>query len=232
LAAGQIELLKRMDHSITRLSNMSNAMFELTSRNSSGRKPNLLRSNIGLCIQNAVGQILPMAREKGIAVQVHIEPAETYLYMDPPAIEQVLVNLLENACKFTRRNGSIEVRGFPATLRKPFREKNIDLKDTQPAYRIEVQDNGMGILPEHLSSIFEEYTSSGGGRERSGGGLGLAIYKKVVGEHQGAVGAQSDEKGTTISFVLPLHPKVVIGPFATPLCAPTVAETSSDCLGG
>jgi len=64
----------------------------------------------------------------------------------------------------------------------------------------------MGILPEHLDLIFEEYTSYSGARDRSGGGLGLAICKMLVAEHKGAIWAQSQRQGTTISFVLPLQP--------------------------
>jgi signal transduction histidine kinase len=80
-----------------------------------------------------------------------------------------------------------------------------------PAYKIEVHDNGMGILPEQLDSVFEEYTSYAGARDRSGGGLGLAICKMLIAEHQGAIWAQSDRQGTKMSFILPLRQEMVIG---------------------
>jgi signal transduction histidine kinase len=222
----QIELLERMQHSIARLSKMSGAMFELTSRHHTERKPNLIRSNIDNCVQNAADQIMPTAQDRGISVNVDLDPQDTHLYMDPAAIEQVLVNLLENACKFTRRNGSIEISGRLASWERPATAGNPNLKEIFPAYRIDVHDNGMGILPEHLDSIFEEYTSYAGARDRSGGGLGLAICRMLIREHQGAIWAQSDRQGTKISFVLPLRQEMVIGQPTGAIRAAAIAETS------
>ncbi len=199
-----------MQHSIARLSKMSGAMFELTTRHNTDRRPNLVKSNIDNCIQNAADQIMPIAQDKAINLSVDLDPPDTQLYMDPAAIEQVLVNLLENACKFTRRNGSIEITGRLTTWKRMAGDSDSSPKDAFTAYKIEVLDNGMGILPEHLDSVFEEYTSYSGARDRSGGGLGLAICKMLISEHQGAIWAESDRQGTKMSFVLPLHQKMVI----------------------
>ena len=211
LDPGQIELLERMQHSIARLSKMSGAMFELTSRHNTERRLTLVRSSIDDCVQHATDQIAPMAQDKGITVNVDLDPPDTHLYMDPAAIEQVLVNLLENSCKFTRRNGSIEITGRLASWESLVPAGGHSAKDLFPAYKIEVHDNGMGILPEQLDSVFEEYTSYAGARDRSGGGLGLAICKMLIAEHQGAIWAQSDRQGTKMSFILPLRQEMVIG---------------------
>jgi signal transduction histidine kinase len=205
----QIELLERMQYSIGRLSKMSGAMFELTSRNHTGRKLNLVRANMDQCIQNAIDQVIPMAQAKEIGITVDLDPPDTHLYMDPGAIEQVLVNLLENACKFTRRSGSIQITGRLTSWDRS--ESGDGVLDRMSAYKVEVRDDGMGILPEHLESVFEEYTSYSGARDRSGGGLGLAICKMLVSEHQGTIWAESDRLGTQMSFVLPLHQEMVIG---------------------
>jgi len=207
----QIDLLQRMQHSINRLSKMSRAMFELSVRHNSERKPNLIKTTIDNCIQNAAHQIMPSAQERGISVSLDLDPPDACLYIDPAAIEQVLVNLLENACKFTPRNGSIEVRGRLASMDRQLQGSDTEHK-TVPAYQIDIQDTGMGILPEHLDSVFEEYTSYAGARDRSGGGLGLAICKMLITEHKGTIWAQSDRQGTTISFVLPMHQEVIAYP--------------------
>jgi signal transduction histidine kinase len=208
------------------LSKMSGSMFDLTTRHNSERKPNLIRSNIDNCVQNAADQIMPMAQDKGISVNVDLDPPDTYLNMDPAAIEQVLVNLLENACKYTRRNGSIEISGRLASRDRLPAEGNPNAKDVFPGYRIDVRDNGMGILPEHLESVFEEYTSYAGARDRSGAGLGLAICKMRIREHQGAIWAESDRQGTKISFVLPLQHEMVIGQPTRATQAAAIAGTS------
>jgi signal transduction histidine kinase len=231
LDPGQIELLERMQHSIGRLSKMSGAMFELTSRHNTERRLNLMRSNIDNCVQNATDQIMPMAQDKGISVSVELDPPDTHLYLDPAAIEQVLVNLLENSCKFTRRNGSIEITGNLVSWEHLAPEGSANSKEVIPAYKIEVQDNGMGILPEHLDSVFEEYTCYAGARDRSGGGLGLAICKMLIREHHGTIWAQSDRQGTKISFVLPLQQEMVIGqPMRPAQSAAMIAATKAMSL--
>jgi signal transduction histidine kinase len=210
LDPGQIELLERMQHSIARLSKMSGAMFELTSRHNTDRRLHLVKSNIDKCVQNAADQIMPMAQEKGISVTIDLDPPDTLLYMDPAAIEQVLVNLLENACKFTRRNGSIDITGGLVSWKRMAQEEDSNPNEALAAYKIEVLDNGMGILPEQLDSIFEEYTSYSGARDRSGGGLGLAICRMLIDEHRGTIWAQSDRQETRMSFILPLRQEMVI----------------------
>jgi signal transduction histidine kinase len=218
LEQDQIDLLQRMQHSIGRLSKMSKAMFELSVHHNLERKPNLIKSNIDNCIQNAVHQIMPAAQEKGIAVTVDLDPPDTCLHMDPAAIEQVIVNLLENACKFTPRNGSIDVRGrLWSWQRQRYSSGGEPVEyGTTPAYKVELQDSGMGILPEHLDSVFEEFTSYAGARDRSGGGLGLAICKMLIAAHRGAIWAESDRQGTTMSFVLPMQPEPVLSQIPVP----------------
>lgn len=206
----QIELLERMQYSIGRLAKMSGSMFELTVRHNTERKLNLVRSNIDTCVQSAVDQIMPMAQNKEINVSVDLDPPDTHLYLDPGSIEQVLLNLLENACKFTRRNGTIQVSGRLVSWERGTPDTKHGPKEPTPAYRLEVRDNGMGILPEHLDSIFEEYTSYAGAQDRSGGGLGLAICRMLVREHQGAIWAESDRVETRMSFVLPLRQEMVL----------------------
>jgi signal transduction histidine kinase len=68
---------------------------------------------------------------------------------------------------------------------------------------MEISDNGMGVRPEHLETIFREYTSYGGGSDRSGTGLGLAICKRILAEHGGHIFAESGNQGVTFIFHLP-----------------------------
>lgn len=212
----QVDLLRRMQHSIGRLSKMSSAMFELSIHHNTETKPNVIKTNIDNCIQNAFHQIVPIAQDKGVTVTVDVDPPDTCLYADPAAIEQVLVNLLENACKFTRRGGSVEIRGRlsysseePTELPSGHHATSHNRKI--PVYLVEVQDNGMGILPERLESVFEEFTSYAGAGDRSGGGLGLAICKMLITAHKGAIWASSDHNGTTMSFTLPVQQDIVRG---------------------
>jgi signal transduction histidine kinase len=73
------------------------------------------------------------------------------------------------------------------------------------AYRIDVRDSGNMIPTEHLEHIFEEYLSYSGGRDRSGGGLGLAISRMIVNQHDGHVWAENTQSGPMFSVVLPAY---------------------------
>jgi signal transduction histidine kinase len=123
-----------------------------------------------------------------------------------------LINILDNACKFTAKAGSIEVRGYgffwerratrsTVTLASERRQRSLHEPNT---YRIDIRDSGNLIPYEHLGRIFEEYTSYSGGRDRSGGGLGLAICKMIVTQHDGHIWAENTEFGPLFSFVIPL----------------------------
>jgi len=211
LQPDQIDLLRRMQHGIGRLARGSKAMFELSIHHNTESKPNLIRTNIDTCVQNAVNLIMPIADDKGIGISVDMEPPDTHLYLDPSAIEQVLVNLLENACKFTSRGGSVEITGrtsYSDALADGWHEKPSDTSII-PVYKIDIQDSGMGILPQHLKSVFEEYTSYAGARDRSGGGLGLAICKMLIEAHKGMIWADSSPAGTKISFTLPVRQNAI-----------------------
>jgi two-component system OmpR family sensor kinase len=70
---------------------------------------------------------------------------------------------------------------------------------------VDVKDTGPGVPPEQADRIFEEYTSYAGSKDRSGGGLGLAICRLMLSRHHGRVWVDSTESGAVFSFVLPYH---------------------------
>ena len=81
-------------------------------------------------------------------------------------------------------------------------------------YRIDIRDSGSAIPQHHMERIFEEYTSYAGGRDRSCGGLGLAICRLIMTQHDGHVWAENTNSGPVFSFVLPIHrfdPTLAVG---------------------
>jgi signal transduction histidine kinase len=84
-------------------------------------------------------------------------------------------------------------------------ERRQEDQDRANSYRVDIRDSGTAIHPDHLAAIFEEYTSYSAGRDRSGGGLGLAICRSIVDQHEGRVWAENTDTGSMISFVLPLR---------------------------
>jgi len=207
----QMEAMKRMEHSSKRLSRMASAMFELSIGARVNRKPELREGDILEGIKQALHEASPLIREKQITVKLdEILPPDRPLYFESSQIEQVLINLLDNACKFTHREGAIEVRGYPYFWERRFlvrgsapRERRVEVAREANAYRVDIKDTGPGIRPDRLHHIFEEYTSYGGPQDRSGGGLGLAICRLIVSRHEGHIWAESHENGALFSFVLP-----------------------------
>ena len=213
LTESQSEVLRRMLHSTKRLSRMAAAMFQLSVGRHVKRHPELQPGDMRECLDQALHEITPFADDKAIEITADLTPPRHPLYFEAGQIEQVLINILDNACKFTPRGGSIELRGYPYfwDRRKtkssvpPAAERRRKSVQEPTAYRIDILDSGSAIPAEHLDSIFEEYTSYAGGRDRSGGGLGLAIVRMIVNQHEGHVWAKNTESGPMFSIVLPMY---------------------------
>lgn len=215
LTEEQKEVLQRMQHSTRRLSRMASAMFQLSVGRDVKNWPDLRVGDIQECMDQALHEITPFADNKGISLSVNLDMAPGALYFEPGQIEQVLINLLDNACKFTPKAGEIEVQGYPflwdrrgmREFTPPVVERRYQDSREPNAYRIDIRNSGCQIPGEHLDSIFEEYTSYAGGQDRSGGGLGLAICRMIATQHEGRVWAENTDIGPMFSFVLPVHAK-------------------------
>lgn len=212
LTADQREVLQRMHHSTRRLSRMANAMFQLSIRQRVDQRPNLQPGNIRECIEQSLHEMMPFFDEKQLNVTLNINPPPESLAFESAQLEQVLINLLDNACKFTPRTGSIEIRGYPffwerrCVITKPdSADRRMRAINAPNAFRVDISDSGPGIPHSQLDRIFEEYTSYSGCQDRSGGGLGLAICKLILSQHHGHVWAENTPSGAVFSFVLPLQ---------------------------
>jgi two-component system phosphate regulon sensor histidine kinase PhoR len=107
-------------------------------------------------------------------------------------LEQVLVNLIHNAVKFTKPGGEIAVEAESAIGGVCFA----------------VRDSGVGIPEESLSRIFERFYRVEKSRTGSGTGLGLSISKHIIEAHDGKIWAESDERhGSVFYFMLPFAKK-------------------------
>jgi len=130
---------------------------------------------------------------KNLKVIVDVSPDASTLRADETRLQEVLYNLLENAVKYSREKGQIQLqagRRGPETV-------------------LSVSDDGTGISKEDLPRIFERFyrADKARSRELGGTGLGLAIVKHIAQLHRGRVEAESElGKGTTIRVVLPTHP--------------------------
>lgn len=217
LTDNQQEVVRRMQSGSKRLSRIVSSILELGMDRALRKRPSLQKADLPKSLNQALQEIDYLAKEKNIRIDIQLEPCEEALYFDPAQLEQVFANILDNACKFTPRNGVIEIRGASYFWERrgrtdsarslPKERRFSDLK-TPNSYRVDVVDSGMPILPEHLGNIFEEYTSYSGGGDRSGGGLGLAICRSILEQHRGRIWAENTDKGPMFSIVLPIHRRV------------------------
>ncbi len=113
------------------------------------------------------------------------------LYADKEKIRQVLINLVENAIKYGKENGTVEASAY-----------NVDGKNVL----IEISDDGYGIAEEHLPRIFERFyrTDLARSRKAGGSGLGLAICKHIIEAHNQSIHVRSKlDVGSSFGFTLP-----------------------------
>src|SRR5258708_37374638 len=98
-----------MQHSITRLSRLADAMFDLSVGRNVKREPDLQTGDVEAAINQAIHDVMPHADEKKIRLTVRVAPPRQPVAFDSARIEQWLVSLLEHACKFTPKKGVIHV---------------------------------------------------------------------------------------------------------------------------
>ena len=149
-------------------------------------------------------QMEPMIRRKSLSYSVDIAKDAPSVVSDRTKLKQILLNLLSNAMKFTTRGGvSVVVRQHAMGV------------------RIDVNDTGIGIRPEHLSVIWEDFRQVDQSRTREfgGTGLGLSITRKLVQRLGGTISVESIVGvGTSFTIMLPLEAprQIVIDDDATP----------------
>jgi signal transduction histidine kinase len=154
------------------------------------REPKLEPINPRVLINDCVELIAPMANEKGVMVVADVDKDHPPVPLDPDGIHQVLMNLLSNALDAVdARKGLIRV----VSRYEP---------DTKSSV-LEVVDNGIGIAPPMMKHMFELFHSTKGNR---GTGLGLAVAKKIVDEHEGSITVKSaPNEGTSFTIRLPVY---------------------------
>jgi PAS domain S-box-containing protein len=164
--------------------------------------------DLGAMVREAVASVEGLMRERRHRLQVELPPGPLMVRGDATRLVQVLVNLLNNAARYTEPGGSIAVV--------------LDRDDGQA--RISVEDNGSGIGADALPHIFETFQQGGRDEHRAAGGLGLglSLVRRLVQMHGGRVAASSDGPGRGSRFVVTLP---VVGP------SEQVAPAQEDAAG-
>jgi signal transduction histidine kinase/DNA-binding response OmpR family regulator/ligand-binding sensor domain-containing protein len=156
-------------------------------------------------IESVCAVMKGLSAKKGITFEVEVDPELHEIETDHAKFKQILYNLLSNAVKFSRSNTIVTIRA-----------RRVD-----PNVEITVADRGIGIAPEHIGVIFDEFRQIDTATSRSygGTGLGLSLVKKFVELQRGSVSARSVlGEGSEFTFALPLRfagtaiPSPIVGP--------------------
>ena len=147
-------------------------------------------TNLSQLLHQIYNEMYSPAMIRGINFVADIPTDLTNIRIDESRIEQVVVNLLSNAFKFTPENGEV----------------SIGAKVSGDSLLVEVRDNGPGIAKENFSKIFEPYYRvENGNHQPAGLGLGLSLCRTIIEAHGGKIRVESETgKGSTFSFVIPL----------------------------
>jgi two-component system, OmpR family, phosphate regulon sensor histidine kinase PhoR len=181
--------LEQMETEVDSLSLMVSELLEL-SRIESGRVPlNMAPTPPKEIVLPAVERLRLQAERASLSLTVECPDDLPMVLADATRIQQVLVNLLHNAIKFTPTGGQVAVR----------------VSQDERAVRFVVSDSGIGIAAEDLPRIFERFYKADRSRASSGTGLGLAIARHLVEAHGGRIWAESKVgEGSSFYFTIPV----------------------------
>jgi two-component system phosphate regulon sensor histidine kinase PhoR len=205
------QFLETMLKETERLSALLDDLLELARIESGKRELRKVNLNARELIETVLRKLRPHAERKQLTVTVDV-PADLTLRADPDAMQQILVNLLDNAIKYTSNSGSVRVKG-ERRGRKRKEGDNVGsfplLSPPAPSFPfivLSVSDTGVGIPREHLTRIFERFyrVDKARSRELGGTGLGLSIVKHLVESQGGKVTVESElGKGSVFTVTLP-----------------------------
>lgn len=203
---GMASVLKEMTHdtkklhmlncivdSSRRLMKTLNAILEFAQVEANVVTKNFKDINIVRVAENIISDANEKIKQRGLTLVVDLPGNPVYVHAGERIISQILMNIVDNAIKFTDK-GEIKIS---------IADRNINGKKFA---EIKITDTGIGIASEYLDVIFEEFrqVSEGLSRSYEGVGLGLTLVKKLVGVLKGEVSVESElEKGTAFTVIFP-----------------------------
>jgi signal transduction histidine kinase len=144
-------------------------------------------------VSAAVDAVRPEGDDKKVQITSRLDRSLPLMMVDPDRLQQVVVNLVSNAVKFSPGEGTVEV----------------DVRQDDASAEIVVRDHGIGIRREFLPYVFERFRQAEGNRRKTnrGLGLGMSIARDIVERHGGTITAESagEGKGATFTVRLPLR---------------------------
>jgi signal transduction histidine kinase len=190
LSPEQKNMVAMMERNAQSLIELVNDLLDASKIESGTMRLDITSINLRALIDELRETMEPLAREKEITLEDNIPADLSLIEADRTKLRRILVNLLSNALKFTRKGGRVQVRA----------------ERMEGRVRVSVVDTGVGIAPEDVARLFDKYEQarSRATRGEKGTGLGLYITKQLVELHGGEITVDSTPGyGSTFSFTLP-----------------------------
>lgn len=211
VTTAQIESLRVIERSSSHLLSLINDILDVAKIESGQLELDYTSTNVALLCQSSLAFVKQQALSKSIQLEVKIPRYIPELQVDERRIRQVLINLLNNAVKFTPQGGRItlEVRLQDSIdLDEPKPHDNLPITLPKKYLCIDITDTGIGISPENINRLFQPFMQidSALNRQYEGTGLGLALVKRLVEVHGGKVSLRSQEGvGSCFTIALPCN---------------------------
>jgi signal transduction histidine kinase len=205
----QREFLEAILRNGRHLLELINGILDLSKIEAGRMGLSLVATDLREAITGAVADTESLRRAKNQNVWLELDDTPLKVVADGVRVRQVLFNFLSNASKFTGEGGSIILTALStqAPLAPPADRAGDERKlVTRDVVWVSVADTGIGIAPEDMPKLFQEFSQvdSSASRQAQGTGLGLALSKKLVEMHGGTIGAESlPGRGSTFWFILP-----------------------------
>ncbi len=163
-------------------------------------------TSISPILNDVVSTLAPVARKKEVELVLEDDHAACELRADPERLRQVFINLVDNAVKFTPKNGKVSVKAKVVEAASDDEEGMALLAPARRAIEVRVSDTGIGIPAGERTKVFDAFyqVDSSSTREYGGTGLGLSIVKRIVEAHGGTVHIEANEpQGAVFVVTLP-----------------------------
>lgn len=183
------DYLVKANNSVERMIDIIEDLDEITKLESGRLSMKIEKTDIVEVVKEVVDSLEERINKAGVTVKIQHQDKPIWVMADARKISQVLINLIINAIKYGKINGTIRIKFF----------------DMHENILVEVADDGEGIEAHHLPRLFERFyrTDKGRARENGGSGLGLSIVKHIVEAHKQTINVRSTVGvGSTFSFTL------------------------------
>ncbi len=189
--------LKKASEATDRVSNLVNEFLDISQMEVGKSILNKQSANILQLVNGITDELAEEIRKKNLTVKIDIQN-DVLIDVDVVKFKEAITNIIDNAVKYNVDKGFITIKGERLTH---------PIEQDKKIFKLTMENTGIGLTPEELSSLFTQYFQRGKEAEKAyttGRGIGLAVTKNIIQAHQGRIYAESSGRGKEARFVVEL----------------------------